>query len=355
MSAVSAVGDGESDADVDVLVAGGGPVGLAAALGVRAAGLTVAVIEPRSTPVDKACGEGLMPAAVLELNRLGVAIDGRAFVGIRYLAPGRSAAARFRAGPGLGVRRTTLHEALQERSERAGVERVVASVGTVEQDGSGVTAAGLRARWLLAADGLHSGVRRELGLDVAARPGTPSRFGLRRHLEIAPWSPYVEVHWGPRSEAYITPVSESLVGVAILTGRQGRTFDDLLSDFPDLQDRLAGAPAATSVRGAGPLRQIARTQQLGRVLLIGDAAGYHDALTGEGIAVGLATAREAVASIVAGRPQAYPAAWSRVTRRYRWSSSALLGATQRPWVRRSLVPAAAALPRVFSLAVNHVA
>ena len=98
--------------DVDLLVAGGGPVGLAVAIGARAAGLSVAVVEPRAVPVDKACGEGLMPAAVAALGRLGVPVTGRPFVGIRYLSPGRAVAANFRAGPGLGVRRTTLHAAL---------------------------------------------------------------------------------------------------------------------------------------------------------------------------------------------------------------------------------------------------
>jgi flavin-dependent dehydrogenase len=91
------------------------------------------------------------------------------------------------------------------------------------------------------------------------------------------------------------------------------------------------------------------------VLLIGDAAGYVDALTGEGIAVGLATARAAVAAIAAGRPEAYPAAWRAVTRRYRWSATALLAVADRPGLRRRLVPAAAALPGLFGLAVDHVA
>ena len=91
------------------------------------------------------------------------------------------------------------------------------------------------------------------------------------------------------------------------------------------------------------------------MLLVGDAAGYVDALTGEGVAVGLATARAAVAAIAAGRPEDYPAAWRRATRRYRWSASALLAVAGRPGLRRRLVPAAAALPAVFGLAVDSVA
>jgi flavin-dependent dehydrogenase len=293
-----------------------------------------------------------MPAAVQQLARLGVSVEGRPFVGIRYLAPGRSVAARFRAGPGLGVRRTVLHAALTARAADLGIVPVTGTVGQVEQDAEGVTAAGLRARWLVAADGLHSPVRRQLGLQVPV-PG-PARFGQRRHYEVAPWSQHVEVHWGDRAEAYVTPVSDRLVGIAFLGGRDGTSYDELLEGFPALVARLRGAEPATEVRGAGPLRQAASTPRAGRVLLVGDAAGYVDALTGEGVAVGLATARAAVAAIADGRPADYPAAWQRVTRRYRWSASALVAVAGRPALRSRLVPAACALPGVFGWAVDSV-
>jgi flavin-dependent dehydrogenase len=92
----------------------------------------------------------------------------------------------------------------------------------------------------------------------------------------------------------------------------------------------------------------------GRVLLAGDAAGYVDALTGEGVAVGLATAAAAVAAVAAGRPQDYPPAWRRATRRYRWSATALLAVTARPALRRGLVPLASAAPALFGRAIDQV-
>lgn len=338
--------------EVDVLVAGGGPVGLAAALYARTAGLTVTVVEPRPGPVDKACGEGLMPAAVAALHALGVRPQGRPFVGIRYHGGGRSVAAEFRRGAGLGVRRTALHEALARRAADLGVEVVTGRVGEVSQDVDGVTADGRRARWLLAADGLHSPLRRGLGLQ--APTAGPRRFGLRRHFAVRPWSQYVEVHWAPNAEAYVTPVAGDLVGVAVLMAGSSSSYDEELDRFPALRARLRGAEPVTSVRGAGPLRQRATGPRAGRALLVGDAAGYVDALTGEGLAVGLATAREAVAAVVRERPQDYPAAWRRVTRRYRWSAGALLAAASQPALRRRVVPAASALPTAFRLAVDHV-
>ena len=206
------------------------------------------------------------------------------------------------------------------------------------------------ARYLLAADGLHSPVRRLLGLDAPA--GGRRRFGQRCHVELAPWTSYVEVHWSPRYEAYVTPVDDDLVGVAIL-GEAGARFDDLLGDFPVLADRLAGP--RSRVLGAGPLRQRARSRAAGRVLLVGDAAGYVDALTGEGIALGLAQARTAVACVATDRPDLYANRARRLGGRHELLTHALLRATALPAARRALVPAATRLPRVFGVAVNQLA
>ncbi|MFE9458299.1 NAD(P)/FAD-dependent oxidoreductase [Streptomyces californicus] len=334
---------------IDVLVAGGGPAGLAAAIRAASAGLEAVVVEPRATPVDKACGEGIMPGGVAALRALGVRVGGRELRGIRYTDGRRSAEAAFRGGPGAGVRRTELHTALRERAAALGVRVVDAKVHGVRQDERSVTAAGLTARWLVAADGLHSPLRRALGLDRPA-PG-PGRYGLRRHYPVAPWTDHVEVHWSPRGEAYVTPVGDRLVGVAVLS-RDRRPYDRHLAAFPALAARLAGVPGATTVRGAGPLRQSARDRRAGRVLLVGDAAGYVDALTGEGVALALATATAAIDCLAAGRPEDYPRRWTRITRRYRWLTGALLGAAGHPASGRIIVAAAHRAPAVFRGAVH---
>jgi flavin-dependent dehydrogenase len=341
--------------DTDVLVAGAGPVGLAVAVLAARAGFSVTVVEPRADPVDKACGEGLMPGALAALARLGVDPVGRAFHGIRYLdaTTGQFAEGHFSAGPGRGVRRTDLQAGLALAAETAGVQRVAGTVRDVRQPGGAVVAAGLRARWLVAADGLHSTVRRELGLDepTAGRP----RYGLRRHFRVDAWSDLVEVHWSRRAEAYVTPVSSSVVGVAVLTDVRGLPYGDWLAEFPLLAKRLSDAEPTSAVRGAGPLGQRASRRVAGRVLLVGDAAGYVDALTGEGVAVGLAQAAALVRCLVAGRPERYEAQWRTVSRRYRLLTAGVLFAAQHRALRRSLVPAAAALPPVFAAAVNALA
>ncbi|GAA0461687.1 FAD-dependent monooxygenase [Streptomyces sp. NPDC046215] len=333
---------------IDVLVAGGGPAGLAAAIHAALHGMEAVVVEPREPPVDKACGEGVMPSGVAALHALGLDPPGRPLRGIRYVDGDSSAEAEFRHHSGLGVRRTVLHAALHQRAAELGVRFAATRTTAVHQDAHGVSAGEWRARWLIAADGLHSPLRRALGLHLPA--GGPARYGLRRHYRITPWTDCVEVHWSAAGEAYVTPVSEDCVGIAVLS-RTRRPYDEHLRAFPALTARVHGRPAS-AVRGAGPLHQRARRRVAGRVLLAGDAAGYVDALTGEGIALALATARAAVDSLAAGTPHAYEAAWARLTRRHRLLTHALLRAARYPATARLVVPAASRLPSVFTAAVR---
>ncbi|MEU1920889.1 NAD(P)/FAD-dependent oxidoreductase [Streptomyces albogriseolus] len=335
----------------DLLVVGGGPAGLATALHAARAGLDTVVAEPRPAPVDKACGEGLMPGAVRALTALGLHAPGHPLAGIRYVQGPCRVEAPFRRGQGLGVRRTDLHTLLHRAVLDAGVPVLPLRVDGIRQEADGVTVpgAGLRARWLVAADGLHSPVRRSLGLDRPAR--TAPRYGLRRHYAVPPWTSHVEVHWGPDAEAYVTPLGPRLVGVALLTSRRA-PYDTQLAGFPELAARLPPDTAVTPVRGAGPLRRRSRTRVHGRVLFVGDAAGYVDALTGEGVCLALAGARALVANLRRGTPGRYDTDWARATRRYRVLTELLVRTRQQPALAPHIVPLAARLPRLFAAAVD---
>lgn len=293
---------------VDVLIIGGGPAGLAAGLTCARRGLSTLLCERRRFPVDKACGEGLMPTGVAHLRALGVdryleADEYHPFTGIRYIsASGRSAAAAFREGPGWGISRRALSSALVAQSraqphleicEGAPAEPVRREAGRVwvriENELAG-------ARLLVGADGLNSTVRRWAGLE-----GGPARFqrwGARQHFAVAPWSPYVEVYWRPGVEAYITPVGSSLVNVAFLWDRKrfrqveggAGLIPSLLSAFPQLQAHLRGAAPVDAALAVGPLQRQAAAPAAAGVVLVGDAAGYLDAITGEGLSLALAQA-----------------------------------------------------------------
>ena len=337
--------------DVDLIVAGGGPVGLAAAIEARLAGLTVVVVEPRADVIDKACGEGLMPGAVPLLARLGVDPPGMPLRGVSYRSGSHRADHRFSVGEGRGVRRTTLHAALAARASELGVEHQTDKVAQITQDATGVNAAGLRGRWMFGCDGLHSRVRREIGVELP--PGRRGRrYGVRQHFEVAPWSDLIEVHWSRRVEAYVTPVADDTVGIALL-GRPGLDFAAELAAIPALAF-LGEAMPASSLRGAGALRQRTSRRHVGRVLLVGDASGYVDAITGEGLRLGFAQARAAVDAVVHGRPGGYEDAWTTISRDFRVLTTGLVGLASSP-LRPAIVPLAHALPRAYGGIVDRLA
>ena len=336
--------------DVDVIVVGGGPVGLAASIEARLAGLTVAVIEPRKGVIDKACGEGLMPGAVPLLARLGIDPPGMPLRGVSYRTAARRADHLFRTGTGRGVRRTTLHNALADRAAELGVERLIGRVEALAQDADSVTANGLRASWLFGADGLHSTVRRLAGLERAA-PTRRRRFGLTRHFVVEPWTDLIEIHWAARAEVYVTPLEPRLVGVSVLAAPR-TDFDAVIAGIPALAGRLAGLTSSTGLKGAGPFRQLAARPSSGRVLLIGDASGYVDAITGEGLRLGFDQARIAVSHILGGA--GYDVEWRRTTRDFRVLTSRLVFAATSP-LRPAIVPLASALPWLYGSVVERLA
>jgi flavin-dependent dehydrogenase len=338
--------------DVDVIVVGGGPVGLASAIEARLRGLTVVVVEPRIAAIDKACGEGLMPGALPALARLGVDPQGFPLRGVSYRSPSRSVDHLFPNGLGRGVRRTTLHTALQQRAAALGTEFATARVDSLEQDAAGVTVAGIRGRYLLGADGLHSTVRRLSGLERPVR-AAGRRFGLRRHFFMDPESDLIEIYWTPTVEAYVTPVGDGVVGISML-GARGADFDATVADIPDLARRVEGREPASALRGAGPFRQRTTRRSVGRVMLVGDASGYVDAITGEGIRVGLAQAQAAIECVEGDAPAGYEKEWTKKTRDFRLLTAALVAAATSPF-RGAIVPTAALLPRVFGATVNRLA
>lgn len=311
---------------MNLTVVGAGPVGLAAAIVARERGIPVRVLEKQRGPnLDKACGEGLMPLAVDWLHRHGVQVepDGHHdFTGIRWIDGPHELEADFPHGVGWGIRRTFLHRALLERAEALGVD--IAWGAEVNEVPSG---------WVIAADGLNSPLRRLAGL--AAGPGPIKRFGVRRHFTMTPWTDRVEVYWADDCEAYVTPVGPQRVGIAFLSNK-GR-FDALLERFPRLAERLEGQTVESQDRGAGPLHQRVSAVHTGRLALVGDAAGYLDAITGEGLSLGFRQAEAAVDAIQAQDLRLYGRSHARLVRVPYTLMRLLLFAERNPAIRRAMV------------------
>ncbi|MFP2899802.1 NAD(P)/FAD-dependent oxidoreductase [Corallococcus sp. 4LFB] len=352
----------------DVVVVGGGPAGLAVAITAARRGLDTVVLERASTPVDKACGEGLMPSGLAALERLGALAhldlrDSSPFVGIRYVQEdGSTAEGKLPAPGGLGVRRLALSHALASRAREVGVDlRENAHVVSHQRTQDGVTletpTGPVSARFLVAADGLNSPLRRAEGLDVER--DVLRRYGLRRHFRRVPWTPYVEVHFASGVEAYVTPAGAERVGIAFLwedgtvEGRVG--FDALLERFPRLAEQLTGAEPDSQPRGAGPLARVVRTRIADRFALVGDAAGYVDAVTGEGLTLAFACAESLGALLPdalakgAGRDTLLPyeRTFQQVFRKYAWTTKGLLMLARRPRLRRPVVRLLGRAPWLF--------
>ncbi|MCY3757317.1 MAG: FAD-dependent monooxygenase, partial [Acidobacteria bacterium] len=290
---------------IDVLVVGGGPAGMAAGISFGRSGLRTLVCERGSLPADKPCGEGVMPTGLTYLESLGVSAcldqdHAHPFVGIHYLpTSGAGAAARFAEGPGQGIRRTELSRAFCERARKIDAlevrSRAPVTLGSRGPNGAEAWIGGRKvtARLIVGADGFRSEVRRWAGLQGVSR--RKRRFAVQQHFRCEPWSEFVEVHWAGNAEAYVTPCGRKEVGVAVLwaaeekkAGGGQRLMESMLTRFPRLSASLRGAQPSAGARAIGPMHQVAGSPVSDGVGLVGDASGYLDAITGEGISLALA-------------------------------------------------------------------
>ncbi|HTX38362.1 MAG TPA: FAD-dependent monooxygenase [Bryobacteraceae bacterium] len=333
----------------DVFVVGGGPAGLAAAIAARRRGLRVTVADHGHPPVDKACGEGIMPDGLAAARALGIQLEGKGqpFRGIRFCHGDERVQADFPQGPGFGIRRTTLHRILVEEAERAGA-RLLWRTGVTGMDSRRVYlgAAAVEAAWVVGADGGNSRVRDWAGLAGSRR--NSRRYGFRRHYPVAPWSEFMEIHWGEDCQLYITPTGPREICAVVISGDSRLRLDEALPRFPQVAGRLAGIAPLTPERGA-----VSATRRLcgvtrGRVALIGDASGSVDAITGEGLCLLFQQALALGDALAAGNLAPYEAKHRLIRKRPARMAALMLMLDRRTGLRRRTMRVLAAHPPLFA-------
>jgi flavin-dependent dehydrogenase len=271
----------------DVLVIGAGPAGIAAAIAASQRGLRTTVLDARFPPIDKPCGEGLLPHGVAALRALGIHLNSDVaipFTGIRFADEESSVCSEFAGAIGFALRRVKLHDILVERAIREGVDfRWGVRVAEVHPGFVAVEGSHIPYTWLVGADGQNSIVRKWAGLRSRAVIG--KRFGFRKHFQIRPWTNVVEVYWANGCQMIVTPTGAQEVGVAVISSDPRLRVEQAMPRFPALAERLEGA--TTTTKESGDVTSLTRLPLVtrDRVALVGDASGTVDAVTGHGLSL----------------------------------------------------------------------
>lgn len=329
---------------------GGGPAGLAAALAARRRGFDVVVADCSVPPIDKACGEGIMPDGLAAARAIGLDLaqtGGQPFPGIRFCHGGTNVQANFPNGHGLGIRRTALHQAMVDQAVAAGV-RLAWGVRIAGIGSEGVFAGDrlVRAHWILGADGSHSQVRRWAALDACERESR--RYGFRRHYRVDNWGEIMEIHWGDGCQLYVTPIGEHEICVVLISRDSHLRLEDALPQFPEVQLRLLDAIPANLERGGVTASRRLKAVTRGNVALLGDASGSVDAITGEGLCLLFQQAAALSEALVAGDLALYRAAHRRIGRRPEIMAELMLLMDRRRRLRTRAIRALAAQPSLFA-------
>lgn len=309
--------------NADCVIVGGGPAGASLAIRLARLGASVLLLDRQQFPRPKPCGDCLSPQANLLLEELGVlarisALDYARLCGWQIFAPnGSSFCARFDATTGdprlrhaVAVERARLDAVLLDAAADAGarietgahVTGLLASsdvVNGVEIRDRNGTLHKLHGQLVIGADGLRSTVRARLG--VEARQPRVRKVSLTWHIEHADrLSDFGEMHLRSGGCIGLAPIDESSANLTVVAdatrfGQQVREdtrafAERFIAGAPALAGRIATAQLNDKPLASGPFDRPVKAITRPGVALVGDAAGYFDPFTGQGIYQALSSA-----------------------------------------------------------------
>jgi flavin-dependent dehydrogenase len=361
-----------------VLIAGGGVGGASLAILLGRLGVEVDLYERGTFPREKPCGEGLMPAGVDALERMGLAsaVGGAPFYGVRYvfadfMLKGSFPARHGRRTEGRGQRRLLLDEVLFNAAANTPGVSAYTSVNVnapVVEHGcvTGLIVDGTvrRGDLVVAADGLASPIRKALGLDLPLRR---RRFGLRMHYRVragCEQPQWVDVFPRHGYELYVTPLPDgemlvaALVEAGRLNGPAEKEFESWVNAEPELADRMNGAEKISPLAGCSPLGARAKCGVAPGAVLLGDAAGCLDPITGSGMAQAIASAERLSTYIAQTAVPQEEWIWKFERERQEMLrgrdlvTASVLWLSKHPWLAAGAFQAMRATPAVFSHIVS---
>lgn len=307
------------------------------------------VADGAKPPIDKACGEVLMPDATGALSKLGVELprDSSSLRGVRFLTSELSAEAAFPSDcVGLSIRRTMLHRILVERAGALGVDLLWHHAVTgISDAGVQVNHRDIKTAWVIGADGSNSRVRQWAGLNAGSR--TKLRYAFRRHYRVAPWTDRMEIYWGKYSQAYATAVNRDEVCVASASCNPHLRLEEAVDEFPELSARLSGVVATSTERGAVSANCRLRRVWRKNIALIGDASGTVDAITGEGLDLAFSQALALANCLKEGSLAGYQAAHRSLALRPSVMARLMLTLDGRPRLQRRTLQVLHRRPEIF--------
>ncbi len=338
----------------EVLIVGAGPAGIATAIAASQKGLRATVVDARKPPIDKPCGEGLLPEGVSALQHLGIWLDSSVafpIAGLRFSDEASSACGRITLGAAFGLRRSALHDLLVRRAAELGVTfRWGTRVTELNSSSARLDGALFPFHWLVGADGQKSVIRKWSGL--GPRRVRSARFGFRCHYAIAPWSDFVEVYWGERCQIYVTPTGPDEICLAVLTSDPQMRVERALKHFPVVARRLGDARRTTEETGCQTVLEYPRSVAHGNVALVGDAAFSVDGITGQGMSLAFQQAVRLGEALAAEDLAPYRVAHRRFMQGPARMAGLLLLLDRQAWLRRKALRMFAANPKLFARLIS---